>query len=250
MCRLLARISSSSEVRPYELLQAPHSLRGQAEYACAPTGYGAHGDGCGIAWVNGDSIQLEKRGREDRWDTSFCSLVDGLNSPAYIAHNRAASKGLNVSREISHPYLSTWRGRPIAFCHNGEISSFISEAASRATTDSQLFMEHFISHIDGLSAREIVSYLQESSKSWRYSSLNAFVLTPDLLCAWRWYDSDSESTFDRGRYYSLYAQETPQRLVISSEAVDIESNWTLVPNKTVLVVKRNEPSLQIERTAS
>lgn len=238
MCRLLGKLSRAPQTHTYELVDALHSLKKQSEYALKPTGHGAHPDGCGIAWLsNSGTIGLEKRGQQDRWDESFCDLVKHTETFAFIAHNRAASKGLLVSGEITHPYLTTWRGRPLAFCHNGEVGSLISEAAARKTTDSQLFMEHFVAHIKDLTVQGITDYLSEVSRVWKYSSLNALVLTQDTFCAWRWYHDDPNSTFDRERYYSLCTNETEGQLIVSSEPVDDDPRWCKLSNRSIIVRK-------------
>jgi predicted glutamine amidotransferase len=97
MCRLLAKVNYRAEPALYELIEAPHSLKKQSVRARLPGGYGAHNDGCGIAWLQDGALELVKRGKPDSWDSEFCSLVTGIATPIFIAHNRAATPDLQVA---------------------------------------------------------------------------------------------------------------------------------------------------------
>lgn len=247
MCRLLATVSQSTENATWELLNAPHSLKRQAEYARMPRGFGGHSDGCGIAWSQPEEVRMLKRGKLDRWDPSFCDEVAHIRPYAYIAHNRASSPGLKVTSEESHPYLTEWNGIPMYFCHNGDIATFMDDAISEGITDSRLFMRHFASHVQDLSVESIGEYLRDVSAAWTYSSLNALVLTADGIYAWRWYDEALSRSFDPDRYFSLYISQNPQKTLIASEPVDDSTTWTAIPNKTVVSVKRSATSVVVEQ---
>lgn len=247
MCRLLAKISQGAESACYELVQASHSLRNQAESARMPHGFGGHRDGCGIAWLQANNLLLEKRGKVDAWDASFCVLAETINTAAFIAHNRAATPGLQISNADSHPYSTQWRGASAAFCHNGEVSSFVPEAVRRGVTDSLIFMEHFVSCVREGSIDEIGAYLVRMSDTWSYSALNALVLATDGLYAWRWYNDVPYSSFDRERYCSPYMKRTSTRILVASEEIDSSPEWMCVPNRTVLVVKLQERAITVEQ---
>ncbi len=245
MCRLLAKVSQRAESGYYELVQAPHSLRKQAQSARMPHGYGGHNEGCGIAWLQANNVLLEKRGKIDAWDDSFCALAETINTGAFIAHNRAATPGLQISTSDSHPYSTQWRGAPAAFCHNGEVTSFVPEAVQRGVTDSLIFMEHFVSDVREGTVDDIGAYLVRMSGTWNYSSLNALVLSADGLYAWRWYDDVPNSSFDRERYCSLYMRQTATGILIGSEEIDRSPGWISIPNRTVLVIKPGEASITV-----
>lgn len=248
MCRLLAKVSAAPERPIYELLQASHSLMRQSESACMPTGYGAHNDGSGVAWLEGNHIQLEKRGAADVWDESFQSVIRNIQTTALIAHNRKASAGLDVNVSVSHPYLMNHKGEEIAFCHNGGIQTFMTEAQNRKITDSLVFLERLLAQVDSLTLEDLKTFLTESSAKWDYSSLNALLLTKSSIFAWRCYHDIKESSWDRDRYCSLYLRESPVRICIASEPIDQEQNWISIPNRTLIQVNLGGTSVKTRRT--
>ena len=213
-----------------------------------PTGYGAHDDGSGIAWLEGNNVRLEKRGAIDVWDESFQDLVRTMQTTALIAHNRSATPGLDVNVAVSHPYIMKFQGEEIAFCHNGGIKNFMTEAQDRKITDSLIFLERLIHKVGALTIADLKMFLTEASATWDYSSINALLLTKDNIFAWRCYHDVKESTWDRERYCSLYLRESPERICVASEPIDQEQNWLSIPNRTLIQIPLGGESLQAIQT--
>ncbi len=249
MCRLLAKASVEQENPSLELLEAPHSLKKQSEYACLPVGHGAHRDGSGIAWLAPDGLYLEKRGAEQAWDESFQSIVQSVHTTALIAHNRKASPGLEVGAHLSHPYELQYKGEQIAFCHNGGIQTFMTEARERSITDSLVFFEHLIARVGALTLEDVKSFLMESSQTLEFSSLNGLLLTRSGIFAWRCYHNVEPSTWDRERYCSLYLRESADRVCIASEPIDTEGNWTSIQNRMLLHVTLANHGMEVVRAS-
>ena len=213
-----------------------------------PTGHGPHNDGSGIAWLEGDNLRLEKRGATDVWNESFQDLVRSIQTTALIAHNRSASPGLDVNVTVSHPYIMKFQSEEIAFCHNGGIRTFMTEAQDRKITDSLIFLERLIQKVGSLTLPDLKMFLTEASATWEYSSMNALLLTKDNIFAWRCYHDAKESTWDRERYCSLYVRETAERICIASEPIDRKRNWETIPNRTIIQIPLGGDSVKTIRT--
>lgn len=209
-----------------------------------PTGYGPHDDGSGVAWLEDNRIHLEKRSAVDAWDESFQDLVRDLETTSLIAHNRKASPGLDVNVTVSHPYMMTFQGEEIAFCHNGGIRTFMNEAQDRKITDSLIFLERIIQKVGALTLEDLKMFLTEASATWDYSSINALLLTKENIFAWRCYQDITESSWDRERYCSLYLRESTERICIASEPIDRKRDWISIPNRTLIQVPLGGSSLR------
>jgi predicted glutamine amidotransferase len=211
-----------------------------------PVGYGPHNDGSGLAWLHSDGIKLEKRGAVEAWDNSYQGVIQSIQTTALIAHNRKASPGLEVNAQVSHPYALGYQGEEIAFCHNGGIQTFMTEARDRKITDSLIFFERLIARVGALTMDDIKSFLTESSESWQFTSLNGLLLTKDGIFAWRCYQDVSDSDWSRERYCSLYLRKSPERVCIASEPTDRKRDWASIPNRTLLHVTFGGEAVQVE----
>ncbi|MEY4669977.1 MAG: hypothetical protein RL518_2676 [Pseudomonadota bacterium] len=248
MCRLLAKASAQQEPPSLELLHAPHSLRHQAERARFPVGFGPHDDGSGVAWLQSGAIRLEKCGASEAWGESFQQVVHSMQTTALIAHNRKASPGLEVNARLSHPYVLGYRGEEVAFCHNGGIETFMTEAKDRNITDSLIFFEHLVARVGELTVEDLKGFLAESSEIWEFSSLNGLLLTKTGIFAWRCYQEVENSTWDRERYCSLYLHKSPERVCIASEPLDQRQGWVSVPNRTLLHAQLRSDTVELSMT--
>ena len=129
MCRWLAY--QGPEIYLADLIVRPtHSLLVQSQFAQEnfvddmPDHMGAalptNGDGFGIGWYG----EMEKPGRyrelRPAWsDENLISIASSVKSRMFLAHLRAANRGL-VQRSNSHPFTEgKW-----LFQHNGEIIGF------------------------------------------------------------------------------------------------------------------------------
>ena len=249
---MLAKATTTAESPGFELLEASHSLRAQAESArlpeiLAPTGFGAHNDGSGVAWLEDGRIRIAKRGALDCWDESLQGLVRSMTTTALIAHNRRASPGLDLNVNVSHPYTIEYSGETIAFCHNGGISDFMEEAKDRRTSDSLVFLEQLTKKLGSLTPDALKAILTESADTLQFSSISALLLTKESVFAWRCYQEVENSDWDRDRYYSLYVKETGSRVCVASEPVTDDNNWTPIPNRTLVHIPLASTAITAER---
>jgi glutamine amidotransferase len=244
---MLAKASVQAESPNVELLNASHSLMRQASSAqILNGGVGPHNDGCGVAWLADNRIHLERRGADTVWDSSFQELIKSISTTALIAHNRKASRGLEINMKMSHPYLIEYESETIAFCHNGEISDFMEEAQDRKIADSLVFLERLTQKIGSLTLDELKRVLTESADTLNFSSINALLLTKDSVFAWRCYQ-ETKSAVERDRYFSLYLRERPGQICIASEPVDDDPHWISLPNRTLLQVHRSDDVVECEQ---
>ncbi len=239
MCRMLAKVSAEQAPAEYELLSAPHSLRAQSLEANLPTPWrpkGPHTDGCGVAWIDGSRIRLEKQGKARCWDSSFLSHAQSLTTPALIAHNRAASPGLVTQKSAAHPYLGTVGGDKVAFCHNGGVRTLFDRAKCERVTDSYLFLEHVSREIHLLDLSSLRSLLARCSRDWSYSSLNGLLLSSQGVYAWRCFEESGSSEIN-SKYYTLHVHRRDRDVCLASEPVDRKRGWELLPNRTIVELR-------------
>ena len=240
MCRMLAKVSVQEAPAEYELLTAPHSLSAQSLRAKLPfpsQPFGPHNDGCGMAWLDRDSIKLSKRGRNDCWDASFIGEAERLSTKSFIAHNRAASQGLVINRSAAHPYTATVAGETVAFCHNGGIRNLFEQASARRVTDSFLFLEHVAQKIHVLDLSSLRDLLARCSREWSFTSLNGLLLSPRGVFAWRCFEDRGSSRDIHEGYYTLHSHQRPNDICIASEPVDRKRSWAPLPNRTVVELR-------------
>ena len=233
MCRMLAKVSSTEESARYELLDAPHSLFEQSKCGRQPENpdvCGAHASGCGIAFVAGREIPVERRGPDENWDESYREFVRGISTKILIAHNRKATPGLRVDRSCSHPFTSTFKGSQVAFCHNGTVFNLEEEAKRRGVADSEVFFEQLLAGVPALTADAISRQLCTLAREYRFTSLSGLLLVPTGVFAWRIHGKDPGNEERFSKYYTLHLRRTPSAAVIASEPVDSASGWKLARN--------------------
>lgn len=239
MCRMAARVSVQPQSPAFELLEASHSLRKQslaANYPFSPSGTGPHNDGCGIAWFERGTINLEKRGREECWDETFIEDVRSLQTTAWIAHNRAASQGLVVDTANAHPYLSTIQGEPVAFCHNGGVRSLMEAAKARQVSDSCILLEHLSKELRVLAFDELREFLHARSASWEFTSINGLLLSQYGVFAWRCFEEKPQTLSVFNDYYTLSIRDGADDICIASEPLNPGASWRHIPNRTLVEV--------------
>jgi len=248
---MLAKVSSQVSSAEYELLSAPHSLSAQSLKAKLPFAdrrCGPHNDGCGVAWLEDDSLRLKTRGRSGCWDSSFIGLAENLASTALIAHNRAASPGLVINRSAAHPYLGSIAGEQVAFCHNGGIRDLFAQASARRVTDSFIFLEHLSREIHVLDIGSLRGLLAACAKDWSYSSLNGLLLSSRGVFAWRCFEEGGPSGDINSGYYTLHIHSRSSGICIASEPVDRKHGWQQLPNRTLCEL-RSEGGTVVMRQA-
>lgn len=237
MCRMIAKVASIETSLLNEMLSCPHSLQylsTQGRLPDNPRERGNHNDGCGMAFVKGNEIKIDKRTRENAWDESYCKLAKETQSTLFIAHNRLTSEGLEARIEGSHPFALEAHGISYAFSHNGTFYDFVEEAKQKNTSDSFILFQKLISTTENNSEEKIISRLKNLIKNYHYNSITGFLMSPDKLMVWRVFnESKKEKLGDYNLYYTLFMKLQKNAVVFSSEPLDDE-NWTLLPNMTCI----------------
>jgi predicted glutamine amidotransferase len=236
---MIAKASVEAVKVADEMLNCPHSLKylsQQGKQPLNPELRGAHNDGCGIAFVNGSGLTIEKRGKENSWDASYIDLVNKAQSKIFIAHNRLASAFLkgNMDSAKSHPYKKDG----FAFCHNGGIEGFKEEANALQVTDSAIFLDKIISEDEPNITQTIRERIEEVAETTPYTSMCGLLMNHEDLYVWRLYnDKHAENDVQRyEEYYTLYIlRRGENEVVISSEPLTDEP-WEKIPNKTFLEI--------------
>lgn len=247
MCRIFAKISLNEAGLTEELLDAENSLRKQSVNGCVPPGDPpGHADGCGLACVKSGQIKRERRGKENVWDDEFIKLVRATKCQFAMAHNRKATTklGANVSAERAHPFVKDLNGVPLAFCQNGSIHAIIDRANRENLVDTEVFFNQILEGIDKAdfdSLHERVGYLAREYRKHPegFTSINALLLSPTHLFAWRIFRTDGSRRpaadwYDG--YYTLFWKQNADQIVIASEPTDRGPGWEPLKNGQLIAI--------------
>ncbi len=239
---MLAKISVEKTSVLDEMLMCPYSLQYLSENGrqpADPNTRGMHNDGSGLAFANNGAVEIHKRDKKHAWDDSYRNVARTATSNIFIAHNRLASKGLDVGENGAHPFSMTAGNKTFALCHNGGVRSYMDEAKKLHTSDSFLFLQHLVDSSGKNSADEIFSRLSSIAAQTEYTSLCAFMITNEELFVWRVYNKH-EVVKAEGyeKYYTLYMSIRNNSVLFSSEPLD-DQPWMLLQNGTFLHLKVN-----------
>lgn len=246
---MIAKISVEKTGIIDEMLSCPYSLKYLSKNGRQPGNpekRGMHHDGCGMAFSNNGSLEIHKRSKENAWDQSYRQIAKTAASNIFIAHNRLASKGLEMNEEGSHPFSVTASGKTFALCHNGGIRTYMDEAINKHTSDSFIFLKKIIDVSGKNDASDILKRLRAISDETDYSSLCSFLITDSELFVWRIYnEKEQEKKDEYEKYYTLYMSMRNNSVLFSSEALD-DSPWMLLENKTFLHLHFSGSKISVE----
>lgn len=252
MCRMLSKISVEPSSILDEMLKCPYSLKYLSEHGRQPSNpdvRGMHHDGSGMAFVHNGSVEIHKRSKENTWDASYQDLARTATSNFFIAHNRLASKGLEVSEKGAHPFSVTAAGKTFALCHNGGVRSYMDEAREQHTSDSYIFLQRLIDPAGKNSSDDIFRRLSVITGETTYTSLCSFMISDDALFVWRIYsEQNPEKNEGYEKYYTLYMSMRNDAAVFSSEPLD-DLPWMLLQNKTFLRLSLKGDSISVDYRA-
>jgi len=249
MCRMIAKVSSTEASITEEMFLCPtslHYLSQNGRQPDTPWERGDHNDGCGLAFVNNESIDIHKRDKENSWDESYQSVVQQSRSKIFIAHNRLASKGLNTSVDAAHPFFYMPGDTPYALSHNGSIKTFMTEAKELGTSDSNILLRKIVDKKESNPSLDIADIVSEIAGVTDYNSMCAFLMLPNEIMIWRIYNEKNAADIPvYEAYYTLYINLRSGNVIVSSEPLD-EGNWHLLPNKTFLKIKPSSDYVHLE----
>jgi predicted glutamine amidotransferase len=226
-----------------------------------------HGDGWGMAWVDGGRIRARRSSLRASDDSSYDELARQRLARLGIVHLRWATPGLAVGPENSHPFC---RG-DVALAHNGAIhpqdrlSELLPPAWERlmtGRTDSERYFLHILFRLQA--SGDMVTALSETAASitarFTVNSLNAVLLTPTALYAVSCHDRSMipearlrkrgypGSAEEFARHFDLAYRQTADAIVVASSdwPQDPRHGWTCLPNGHVLTVAGDTLRTKIE----
>jgi predicted glutamine amidotransferase len=247
---MMAKASLKSVGILEELENCPYSLQWLSSHGRKshdPEERGSHSDGCGLAYEDNGKIIVQKRGRDEFWDDSFHKEVENAQSRIFIAHDRDASSGLQTDVRGAHPFISKIKNTEVAFCHNGGVYSLMDEAAKLETADSELYLQQLLENCNDINADSIAYSIKQFAKKNTFSSITAFLMTTEKLFAWSMFSERDQNKIERySKYYTLYISMRPGTILVSSEPLDEENNWMLLPNNSFIAIGPMEESFEID----
>jgi predicted glutamine amidotransferase len=249
MCRMMSKISVKETSILDEMLMCPYSLEYLSENGRQPSDpriRGRHRDGSGMAFAKNGGVEVHKRSKENAWDASYRETARNAASNIFIAHNRLASKGLEVTQQGAHPFMVTAAGKSFALCHNGGVRSYMEEAKRIGTSDSFIFLRALIDPAGKNDVDSIFQRLEVIARTTEYTSLCSFMITPEELYVWRIYSRQNEEKIEvYEKYYTLYMSMRGNSALFSSEPLD-DLPWMLLENNTFLHLRINENAVSVD----
>ena len=249
MCRMLAKVSVLPTGIMEELEQCPNSLLWLSENGRTskdPDVRGQHNDGCGMAYIDKNgSLRSTRHGKTDFWNNEYREFATAAQSKIYIAHNRFASEGLELSTKAAHPFIYEKFSKKLAFCHNGSVYSLMEAARAKNTSDSEILLENILEKVNEINVSSLAGSISEIAVTADYNSLTGFLLSSDELYLWRIFNEKRIGEFDKlSRYFTLYLSIRQNDVIIASEPLD-NGSWQLLPNYKMLSIKPAEQNIEM-----
>lgn len=260
MCRLLGFVSGSPTTLP--------QILGEAEFDRFTSLSCVHGDGWGVASMNGHGLEVRTSPLSAATDPAFAECSASTRANAAFVHLRWATDGLAVAPSNSHPFANS----ELALAHNGciapigRLEAMLSDrgrAALRGDTDSERYFQFVVDHL-GAGADEcegIMRAVRELAVAFPSASLNAMLLTASALYVVH-VSSRAVGPTDElvamfadvadiphghtDAYFQLAYREIPGGFAVVSSGLGGEG-WTAVPPDCVLRIGRADGRLEILR---
>jgi predicted glutamine amidotransferase len=226
-----------------------------------------HGDGWGMAWVEGRRMCVRKSPLRASDDACYDELARRRLASLGIVHLRWATPGLAIGPENSHPFCRD----EVAMAHNGAIHpqdrllELLPPAWERlvaGSTDSERYFLHILSRLQANG--DMVTAIGETAASilarFTVNSLNAVLLTPTALYAVSCHDRSMipekrlhergypGSAEDISRHFDLSYRRTADAVVVASSdwPQDPRHGWTALPNGHILMVASDSLRIRVE----
>ena len=229
MCRLLGMMAACPAELAYCLVDAPNSLRRQAE---------RNPDGWGIAAFQNAKWRLRRRPVSAAEDEEFEQAARTARGTAFVCHVRKASRGAPEQRNTQPFQRDGW-----VFGHNGTIleheqllSGIDQDLTPRGDSDSEAFFCLFLNELRRQSstprraaAAEICAALRASIGRVKEQKGLSFLLADGRRLFW----------YRDGRELRLLRPTSPdagpgsQKLLVASEPVDEGGQWADVPERVI-----------------
>ncbi len=252
MCRLLGVVSRRTAVLTDLLAQDLGSFVDLSSIHC---------DGWGVAaWDGDDRLVVAKQPGAARLEPRMTAVTDTLPSDAALLHLRKASVGMRVTASNTHPFVVG----DVAFAHNGyfgpakEVDQVLVDLRA-PTPEGETDSERYFALVTALMSTEgpvdaIIKAAETiTSVAAEVVSLNAMMLTHDALYAYSQYASGAASANleSGGSSYDLRFRTESDRVVVASTGWgETEETWKVLPQHSVLEVRRSDLVVTVHRTRS
>jgi glutamine amidotransferase len=241
VCRHLAALGNPDAADV--LFDAPHALRDQARTPKHQPVGRTNPDGWGVAWypksAPAGATPEQYRTVSSIWDDrAFVDTARAIECRALIAAARLASPGLALVATSNAPFVAG----PWAFSLNGHVEGFeghvghaLRDAMSprraatlQSDTDSEVLFGLVLDRISGdtgpgLAPADALAAVMHHVTGMTTGRVNLLLTDGDAIYATRW----GNSLFARGS-------------VASSEPLDDATDWTEVPDRSLVVVDSDD----------
>ncbi len=257
MCRMA--IYKGPEILLSKIIsEPPHSLIKQSYAASEMATDGMNTDGFGFAWYCGFSknAAVYRHTLPITNDPNVMSMADKISAPIVMAHVRGASDGMPVGITNTHPFNY---GR-YTFMHNGTVDFFWEKLFAdispqldsrllpliKGNTDSERIFALWLSFLKLDENASIEAQVEALKGTLTLLETAARKFQTDLvinICL-----SDGESIMALRFHYgkrqtTLYECSSnpafPKAMVIASEPLDSHPNWTMIPERSLLTIDKN-----------
>ena len=213
-------------------------------------------DGFGIGWFhNKNNIITYKSTKTPYTDFNFKNISKILKSNLIFAHIRAIKPfSSNIVHELNcHPF----NYKNLLFMHNGDIKNFLKIKVEiikkinkiylneiKGTTDSEYIFYLILSFIEKKNLDDIQKSIIEtinflnSLKNIGIYSFNIAITNGKFVIFTRYINNENDTP------PSLYFKNDIVNILISSEPIDYNDNWNIVPKNNIGIYNNNLLSLK------
>jgi predicted glutamine amidotransferase len=245
MCRLLGWVSDE----PTTLAD----LIGETDLQAFAALSSDHKHGWGLAWTEGDEFDVRKSPERALGSETFNATMHSVSTDVAVAHLRWATSGLAVRADNNHPFSVG----PTAFAHNGAFEAHNDlldhvpghlHARRTGATDSELYYLLVLGYASEAPLDvALVRAAEHIAERHQFSSLNAFLATPDTLYALCFFDPDEPSHRASMDYFDLVYRRDDHAVIAASTGWG--NGWTTVPNRSLLTVQRDTLTAEVRTVA-
>ncbi len=255
MCRFFGFLGYD-EILIDKLLYYPSNSLIKQSHSCRESISRLNGDGFGLAWYKEaiDSKPAVFKSTQPAWnDINLKHISQKTISNCIIAHVRAATVG-DVNITNCHPFYF----EDFVFVHNGNIQNFSlfkrtilsrlsNELFQKITgqTDSEyiffLIMQFYLETKNLTSACikaiKFIEDLQSTYSTDISAKINILITDGKSIFATKYSSKDAEVLSLKYSYNPKFINNKNSNIIISSEALDDESEWINIPDNSYLYLE-------------
>lgn len=270
MCRLVGYLGNENILLD-ELIEKPqNSLINQSRGAKEGC-HNVNADGFGLSWYNLDADKEPGifKSIQPAWnDKNLAHLAKKVSSNCFLGHIRASTIG-DVTFNNCHPFSYN----EYSFAHNGTIRQFenlrrdlinhIDEKlflSIKAQTDSEhlfFLIMHFLKKEKSIEKAVLAAYKwiankQKNDGEEHYSKLNTITINGTEMVATKYASKNNENltlyyTISESSSIMGNSENKVTGIVVASEKLDdFSTNWTEIPQNSILVAKKKKDYIDFE----